>query len=603
MKRRAARLFPYIAGQWRALTVILALTLLASATTALQPWPMKILVDHALRGDPLPGFLREKLARIYLISPDPASLILLAAFASLALFVINSMLDTALNWAWAVAGQRMVYDLAGAVFARLQRLSLLFHTRRPVGDSISRLSTDTWCVYSVTSSLLVSPLQQVFTLATVGGLAWALDPDLSFVSFALAPLLAGSSLYFGKRMKRRAHQTREAQTRLLSFVQQVLSSIPLVQVFAVEDRNKRRFLELSQEAVRLSQRGALINASFGMVNGLITTAGMAVILFAGGQRVLAGSLSLGGLLVFLAYIRTLQNAAGGLLQTYGSFKPLEASIERVLDLLETPDAVADSPGAMALPPRPAGERGQIRFENVSFAYEPGRPVLKDVSFETRPGESIALVGATGAGKSTLVSLIPRFFDPTEGRILFDGLDVRQIRLTELREQISIVLQDPFLMPLTVAENIAYGRRNATREEMVRAAVAANAHDFIRRLPEGYDTIIGERGAALSGGQRQRIAIARALLKNAPVLILDEPTSALDTRSEALLLDALERLMQGRTCFIIAHRLSTIRNADRILVLEAGRIVETGTHQELLEARGLYCRLHSLQFEGGKEGAA
>jgi len=603
LRRNSTKLLPFITRQWRALVAILALTLLASAAGALQPWPMKILVDHALRGDPLPGYLREPLLRSHLIGVDPASLILLAAFASLALFVINSMLDTALNWAWAVAGQRMVYDLAGAVFARLQRLSLLFHTRRPVGDSISRLSTDTWCVYSVTASLLIAPLQQVFTLATIGGLAWTLDPHLSMVSFALAPMLAGSSLYFGKRMKRRAHQTREAQTRLVSFVQQVLASIPLVQVFSAEDRNKRRFLELSADAVHWSQRGALLNSSFGLVNGVITTAGMAVILFAGGQRVLAGSLSLGGLLVFLAYIRTLQNAAGGLLQTYGSFKPLEASIERVIEILDVEDPVADSPGALPLPARRPGDRGHIRFENVSFAYEPGRPVLEDVSFETHPGEVVALVGETGAGKSTLVSLIPRFFDPTEGRLLFDGADVRQIRIAELREQISIVLQEPFLMPLTVAENIAYGRKDATREEITRAAIAANAHDFIRRLPEGYDTVIGERGATLSGGQRQRIAIARALLKNAPVLILDEPTSALDTRSEALLLEALERLMEGRTCFIIAHRLSTVRKANRILVLDAGRIVESGSHEDLLAARGAYYRLHSMQFQPRKEGAA
>lgn len=603
MRRKLARLLPFILHQWRLFLLIVFLTLLTSAAAALQPWPMKLLVDHALRGDPMSGALRRLLSGVPWLGPDAGSLILLSVIASLLLFALNSLLDTGLNWAWAVAGYRMVYELAGALFDRLQKLSLLFHARRPVGDSISRLSTDTWCVYSLASSLLVGPVQQLLTLATIGALAWSLDPGLSMVSFGLAPLLAGSSLFFGRRLKDRARMTRESQTTLLSFVQQTLANIPLVQVYSSEERNRRRFAVLSEEAVRWSQRGAVEKTSFGAVNGLITTAGMAVILFAGGMRVLAGSLSLGGLLVFLAYIRTLQEAAVQLLGAYGAIKPLEASFERVLEVLEMPDPVADSPGSAPLPPRSDGERGQIRFERVCFAYEHGRIVLEDINFEANPGEVLALVGPTGAGKSTLVSLIPRFFDPTQGRVLFDGVDVRCLRLASLRQQISIVLQEPFLMPLTVADNIAYGRPHASREEIVRAAVAANADEFIRRLPQGYDTELGERGVTLSGGERQRIAIARALLKNAPVLILDEPTSALDPRNEALILEALRRLMKGRTCFIIAHRLSTVRHADRVLVLDSGRIVESGTHAELLAKRGAYYRLHRLQFETSRGGAA
>jgi ATP-binding cassette subfamily B protein/subfamily B ATP-binding cassette protein MsbA len=268
----------------------------------------------------------------------------------------------------------------------------------------------------------------------------------------------------------------------------------------------------------------------------------------------------------------------------------------VVEVLDVEDEVRDAPGSKPLPVHTTGGRGHVRFENVTFGYEPGCPVLKDINIEVFPGETVALVGSTGAGKSTLVSLIPRFFDPWQGRVTLDGEDLRDIRLSSLRAQVSLVLQEPFLLPLTVLENIAYGRPGASREEIVSSAVAANADEFIRRLPSGYDTVIGERGATLSGGEKQRLAMARALLKDAPILILDEPTSALDAQTESLLLEALERLMKGRTTFIIAHRLSTVRRVDRIFVIDGGRIVETGTHESLLAAGGPYHRLYSLQFQ-------
>jgi ATP-binding cassette subfamily B protein/subfamily B ATP-binding cassette protein MsbA len=306
---------------------------------------------------------------------------------------------------------------------------------------------------------------------------------------------------------------------------------------------------------------------------------------------LTGALSLGSLLVFLAYLRTMQGAAQGLLGTYTRLKSAEAGADRVLEVLETQERVREAAGARPLP----AVRGHVRLEAVTFGYEPGRPVLHAISLEAHPGETVALVGPTGAGKSTLVSLLPRFFDPWEGQVRLDGIDLRQLPLAHLRAQIALVLQEPFLLPLSVAENIAYGRPGASPAQIAAAAAAANAASFIERLPQGYDTVIGERGATLSGGERQRLAIARALLKDAPVLILDEPTSALDAGTEALLLEALARLMAGRTTFIIAHRLSNIRDADRIVVLDQGAVVEAGTHQELLAADGLYQRLHSLQF--------
>lgn len=584
----------YALRQWLALGLILGLTVAITATAALQPWPLKLLVDHALGDASAPTQLGLVLERLSL-DATPPTLVFVAALSSLGLFLLSSALDTGLNLAWAAASQRMIYDLASDLFHRLQRLSLLFHSRRTVGDTLARLTTDSWCVFTVTDSLLIAPLKHGLTLATVGAIAWNLDAKLTLCSLIVAPALGGSAFFFGRRLKRRTQQQREAQSRLLSFVQQTLVAIPVVQAFGTEERNVRQFRSLAADAVRRSQQGTLLKNSHGLVSGLTTTLGTAVILYVGGSRVLSGALSVGSFLAFLAYQRSLQSAFQGLLEIYVSLKSVEPNIDRVLEVSEAQEEIQDRPDAKPLPVCRASACGLVCFENVTFGYVPGRPVLKNITLEARPGEAVALVGQTGAGKSTLVSLIPRFFDPWDGRVTFDGADIRDVQLASLRAQTSIMLQEPFLMPVTVAENIAYGRPGASQVQIVAAAAAANADTFIRQLPQGYATVLGERGATLSGGEKQRLAIARALLKDAPVLILDEPTSALDAQTEALLLEALERLMEGRTTFIIAHRLSTIQRADRIVVLENGRIVESGTHRELLTANGRYHRFYSLQF--------
>ncbi len=586
-------LLPYIRPQWRGLLAILALTLTLSVAAALQPLPLKLLADTALTGSPAPEWLRS-LFRFFSIPATSYALVLAAALASVLVFLINSALDAALTLAWSKAGTAMVYDLANDLFARLQRLSVLFHYRQPVGDSISRLTSDTWSVYTLTSTLLMSPIQQVMTLASVGLVAWNLDRQLAVLSLSTAPLLGASTFFFSERMKRRARRTREAQSRLTSFVQRTLTSIPLVQTFSAEDRNRRNFLTLADDVVKETRGAAIQSSGYGMVNGLITTLGTVIVLYVGASRAMAGSLPVGTLLVFTAYMTTLQKAAESLLKIYASLKPVEASIDRVMEVLHSTEAIIEKPSALPVPEVPRGERGRIRFEDVSFGYEPQRPVLRNISFEARPGETIALVGHSGAGKSTLVGLIPRFFDPQHGRVLLDGVDLRDLKIVSLRSQVALVLQEPYLLPLSIAENIAYGKPGATREQIIAAAVAANAHEFIQDLPDGYDTIIGERGSTLSGGQKQRLSIARALLKDAQVLILDEPTSALDPRTEALLMEALHRLMRDRTTFVIAHRLSTVRNATRILVLEQGEIVESGSHEELLALNGAYARFYRLQ---------
>ena len=589
---RYRRMLRYSLRQWRTLIVILALTAVTSFVATLQPWPMKILVDYAL-GDTVVPALAESFLGNWNLTVTPFLLVVTAALASFGLYALNSVLEVGLTWFWSTAGQRMVYDLAAKLFYRLQRLSLLFHGQRTVGDSLSRLTVDTYCVYTLTDALLVSPVKQVFILLSIGIVAWKLEPRLTLLSLAVAPLMAGSTLFFGARLKRRTKLNREAQSRLLSFIHQTLTAIPVVQAFSTENHNSKQFHYLATDAVAQSQRGTLLKSTYGFANGSITTVGTAIVLYAGGQQVLSGTITVGSFLVFLAYLESLQKAFRSLLATYGNLKTVEASIDRVLEILDTKEEVRDAPGARQL--YPGETKGWVRLENVTFGYQLGEPVLKQITLEAQPGETIALVGLTGAGKSTLVSLIPRFFDPWQGRVLLDGVDVRQVQLSSLRSQIALVLQEPFLLPLTVAENIAYGRPGASEGEIVAVAKAANADEFIQQLPQGYDTVIGERGATLSGGQRQRIAIARALLKDAPVLILDEPTSALDGQTEAMLLSALERLMAGRTTFIIAHRLSTIRQANRIAVMEGGQVVEMGTHQKLLRVGGLYQRLHSLQF--------
>ena len=593
---RFRKILGYVLREWPMLIAIFACTLAFSLTAALEPWPMKLLVDFALGDADVPAALRSGLAALQLPA-TPTVLVVAAAVCSLALFAVNSGLGVLMSLAWSAGGQRMVYALAGDLFAKLQRSSLLFHGRRSVGDSLSRLTDDTWCVYKVADGMLMAPFQKACTLLVTGAAALALDPPLAILALCMAPLLAATSRFFGHRLKRRAKLGHEARSRLLSFVHQTLGAIPIVQAFCAENRNGVRFRRLSDEVVSLSQRGHLLSGSYGLVSGSITTVGMALILYVGGMRVLSGAIPLGTLLIFIAYGRQLQGASGGLFRVFAQLKAAEASIDRILEVMEHDECVRDAREARPLPPAIDSRGAHVRLESVCFGYEPDRPVLEDIDLEARPGETVALVGATGAGKSTLASLIPRFFDPWSGCVTIDGVNIREVTLASLRQQISIVLQEPFLLPLSVADNIAYGRPSATREQVVAAAAAARADEFIRRLPQGYDTVLAERGVSLSGGERQRLAIARALLKDSPLLILDEPTSALDPLTEREFLIALRRLMAGRTTFVIAHRLSTIRDADRIVVLERGRIVEAGKHEQLLARGGAYCRLYASQLAG------
>jgi ATP-binding cassette subfamily B protein/subfamily B ATP-binding cassette protein MsbA len=579
-------LLRYAAPYRRGWALIFVVTLLSTGFALLTPWPMKILVDNVLGHKHVSAFVS-----VLPGADSTQGLLLWVVGASLLFFAADSTFDVVLSVLWVRVGQSMVYDLARDLFRRIQRRSLLFHTRSPVGDSMGRVTGDCWAVHTVVDELLFSPGHALITTVGIAVVMVQLNPFLTAVSLVVAPLMVGSSILLGKPIRIAGKQLRQAEIDVQSHVQQTLAGMTVVQAFAQEHQHRARFHQLAAAALRSKMRETFVGNVNGLASGLSTTLGLTLITFLGARAVMHGSLTVGGLLVFVSYVGTLQQQIGAFTGIYSKLQAARASVDRVTEILDAEPEVADRPGALALPRL----SGHVRLEEVGFAYEPGRPVLRGISLEAHPGEVVAIVGATGAGKTTLVSLIPRFFDPAQGRVLVDGHDVRDVQLKSLREQVALVLQESFLFPISIAENIAYGRPQASRAEIEQAARAANAHAFVERLPEGYETHVGERGATLSGGERQRIAIARALLKDAPILILDEPTSALDAETEQLLLEALDRLMVGRTTFIIAHRLSTIRNADRIVVVEDGAVVEAGSPSMLLERKGAYARLHAIQL--------
>lgn len=588
--KRYLHLLGYAAPYRRGWLLIVSVTLLSTALSLLQPWPMKIVIDHVLAREPV----SDTLAKVIALLPGgsaPEGLLGWMVLATLAFFALNSAAEVILTRSWIQTGQGMVYDLSSDLFAHLQRQSLFFHSRNFVGDAMSRITTDSWSVYTLADTMLIGLGRALVMIVGIVTVMARLDLGLTLLSFTIAPFLVWTSFLIGRTIRAVARETRESESRIQSQVQRTLSGMSVVQAFGQEGREQLRFENFTTQAIRAKQRGTLVGGLYGLSSGLVTTFGTVLILWVGARHVLGGSLMLGTLLVFLAYLQSLQMQMSAFTAIYNTLQTTSARVDRVMEILEAEPEIKEKPGAGPLPE----VQGHVRLENVTFGYEPGRPVLHDISLDALPGETIAIVGATGAGKSTLVSLVPRFFDPWSGRVTIDGHDVKDVQLKSLRHQISLVLQEPFLFPISIAENIAYGRPDASREEIEAAARAANAHLFIEQLPQGYETIVGERGSTLSGGERQRLSIARALLKNAPVLILDEPTSALDAETEGLLLQALDHLMRGRTTFIIAHRLSTIRNADKIVVLKDGAIVESGTHTELLKNNHHYARLHSAQF--------
>jgi subfamily B ATP-binding cassette protein MsbA len=576
---RLSRLWPRVRPYRRGLALAVVALLLSAAIGLAFPQVVRYLLDAA--------FLRQDRALL-----DRIALLLIG------LFVIQAFLNYVQTYYLSATGERAVAGLRRELFEKLLTMPPGFFAERRTGELTSRLTADIGLLQSVMSHQIAEFSRQL--LALVGGvvLLTLMQPRLTFTAIGVVPLVVGSGFYFGRRLKRMTTGVQDRVAEATAVAEEALSQIRTVQSFVQEPAERERY----GARVLASVKAALVRAEVrGLFFGILTFTtfgGIVIVLWQGGLLVLDGKLSPGALVSFLLYTVFIAAAIGALASFFSSYQEAVGAAERVFELLETVSPIADPPVPRELP-RPV--RGAVALERVSFRYlaDPSAPwTLREIDLSVRPGEVVALVGPSGAGKTTLVSLLPRFWDVAEGRVLLDGIDIRDLRLADLRGAIGIVPQEPALFSGTVRENIAYARPGATVADVEAAARAAHAHEFVDRLPQGYDTLVGERGVKLSGGQRQRIAIARALLKNPAVLVLDEATSSLDNESERLIEDAMERLLVGRTTLIIAHRLSTVRRADRLIVMDHGRIVEEGSHTALLARGGLYARLYQHQFREG-----
>lgn len=594
--RTFLRLLAYTTRHKAPLCLAGLLALMGVVVELARPWPVKIVVDHVLAGRPLPAWLAT-LVGLLPGAGTPRGLLVWSVGAAVAVAVGGGALSLLSLSIGLRVCQRLVLDLLLDLFVKLQRLSLKFHSRHKIGDLLQRVSGDVLVVFFAVTQVALPVVVATLTLLGMFFVMLRLDAGLSLVALCVIPLLVASLLLFARPLQASSRGNWKSQGALMALVEQSLSGIKVIQGFARENYMLRQVEVEGVKLVEAGRRAALVTASNNQVATVITGAAAALMLYLGASRVMDGRLSIGDLLVFIGYLTALYGPVSALGTAIGYGIAVVTRSQRVFKILDSDEEVPERADAITL----SRIRGEVIFEDVSFGYgdeahvETGKElILHQVSFKAYPGQITAIVGATGAGKTSLVSLLSRFYDPQGGRILLDGHDLRDLTLKSLRENVSLVLQDPFLFPLSVADNIAFGRPGATRQEIVAAARAAHAHDFIEQLPDKYDTVLSERGGQLSGGERQRIAIARAVLKDAPVLILDEPTSALDAHTEGKIFEALSRLMKDRTTFIISHRLSTIRRADQILALENGHVVERGTHESLLAAGRTYAHLYERQ---------
>ena len=585
---RALLALRLIRPHWKPLT--LALVAVAGETLAalLEPWPIKLVVDNVLQSKKLPGPVGGLVLGLF--GANKYAVLNFALAAVIVIALIGAVGAYVEKYLTASISQWISHDLRRTVYQQIQRLSLAEHGETRRGDLLTRVTSDIEAIQDFINSALVGIIVNVLTLAGMVAVMLYIDWRFALVALSISPLLMITTFFYAPRIKKASRAVKKQESELVSGVAEVLSSIHVIQAYAREDYEDRRFEFDSRQNVQAALQARSTKAKLSPTIDVIAAIGTCLVLGYGAHLALAGQVSAGVLIVFLLYVGKTYKPMRDLSKMANTVSKAGVGFERIQEVLEVESRVRDLPGAG---PAPA-LRGEIEFDRVTFSYAGDTAALRDVSFKIEPGKVVAIVGPSGAGKSTIVSLIPRFFDPSSGAVRIDGTDIRRYTLKSLRDQIGFVLQDTLLFRATIWENICYGRLDAPPEETLRAAEMANAHDFIVNLPQGYATMVGERGVTLSGGQRQRIAIARALVRNAPILILDEPTAGLDAASEQAVMEALERLMEGRTCVVIAHHLSTIRRADTILVVKNAEVVERGTHDALMMQGGVYAELHAIQ---------
>ena len=560
-----------------------------AATDLLEPWPVKIVVDFAIQSKKMPGWMIALVSRI---GEDKLAILTFAVAAVALVAVMGALFSYLQNYLTTSVGQRIMHDLRRTVYHHIQRLSLAEHDEKQTGDLISRVTTDIDSIQDFVTTALLGIVTNVLTLLGIVSIMLFASWRFTLVSLAVAPVLFGIVYFFTRRIKTAAREVRKKESALISTVQEVFSSIRVVKAFAREDYEEQRFARQSLDNVEAALEARGMKMMLSPVVDVVVASGTCLMLAYGARMVMANELTVGDLMVFLAYLRMMYKPMRELSKMTDTASKAGVGFERVREILETESAVRDTPRARAA----RDFKGKIEFDQVSFGYTPNQVVLKDLTFQIEPGQVAAFVGKTGGGKTTIINLIARFYDPISGTVRIDGADIRTFTLKSLRDQISFVLQDTLLFHAPVWQNIAYGRPQASRADIVRAAELARADEFITKMPDGYDTMVGERGVTLSGGQRQRIAIARAVIRNAPILILDEPTIGLDAESEGAVMEALQGLMKRRTSIIIAHHLGTILKADTIFVMKNHALVEQGTHDELLAGGGVYADLYQIQTE-------
>jgi ATP-binding cassette subfamily B protein len=579
-----AYLRPY---RWRFLWA-LSQSFLIAGFELLKPWPLQVVIDHVLGGKPMGFALLEGWTPLALLGLACLGIVVVQ-FGAGALTLLH-------NYTAIGVGQLMVNDLRGALYGHLQRLSLAFHSRQKVGDLMYRVTADSFAVQTMLMNGLLPIISAFVLLVGMMVILFPLDPVLTLLSLAIVPPLFVLIALFNRRIADVASEVRDADSRVFSLVQWAISSMKVVQAFTREEDEYRRFMGASRASLGLTLKLYSWQTFYSGVVNTIIAAGTALVVYAGARSVLSGTLTIGELIVFIAYLAQLYVPINELTQSWSLIASARISARRVFEILETETELKDGPLILS----PDAARGAVEWRGVSFRYRSEMPVLQSIDLRIGPRMKVAVVGATGAGKSTMLGLLPRFFDPSTGSVAIDGVDVREFSLKSLRSQIAMVLQPPLIFPISVRDNIAYGRADASDEAIEEAARLARIHDLIMSLPHGYDTVIGEAGTTLSEGEKQRLTIARALLRDAAILILDEPTSALDVATELLVMDGIRRLTSGRTTFVIAHRLSTIRSCDLILVLRDGVIAEHGGFAELMRRNGLFADLYNTQFRDTEE---